>query len=46
MQLLEVLLRTPTSVTLVFYIIATRTLHNLSMGGGVTARRSILLVFV
>ena len=39
MQLPEVPLRTPTSVTPVFYIIATRTPHNLSMGGGVMTRR-------
>ena len=39
MQLLEVPLRTPTSVTPIFYIIATRTPHNLSMGGGVMTRR-------
>ena len=39
MQLPEVLLRPPASVTPVFYIIATRTPHNLSMGGGVTAPR-------
>ena len=39
MQLPEVPLRTPTSVTPVFYIIATRTPHNLSMGEGVTTRR-------
>ena len=40
MKLPEVPLRTPTSITPVFYIIATRMPHNLSMvGKGVTTRR-------
>ena len=34
MKLPKVMLRPPASVTPVFYIIATRTPHNLSMGGG------------